>query len=149
MILDIYLETSALLTFLFQQKGGGLVEESVDAATRVYCSTLTLLESGRAVSRAEALEQLDRFQARRLRSSLLHLAASWQILEMTDAILARAAAPFPVEPIRSLDALHVATIEELRSTVPELSVLSFDVRIGENAKAFGCELISLRTTTLK
>lgn len=41
---------------------------------------------------------------------LLDVAArNWDVHELTERVLARARLPFPVEPIRTLDALHLAT----------------------------------------
>ncbi len=47
----------------------------------------------------------------------------------------RASLAFPIEPIRSLDALHLASAAELRQAIPGLSILSLDRRIVDNAKA--------------
>lgn len=35
--------------------------------------------------------------------------AHWTLFQVSEAVLARARRPFPVEPIRTLDALHLAT----------------------------------------
>ncbi len=44
---------------------------------------------------------------------------------------------FPVEPIRTLDALHLASALELLRLFPDLTVLSFDRRIVENLAPLG------------
>jgi hypothetical protein len=56
---------------------------------------------------------------------------------ITDAVLARAGRPFPVEPIRTLGALHLAT-EELLGEPPQLvTIVTRDSRFIDNARALG------------
>jgi hypothetical protein len=56
---------------------------------------------------------------------------------VTDAVLARVRRPFPVEPLRTLDALHLATTEMLGEPPPLVTVVTRDVRVRENAQALG------------
>ena len=48
-----------------------------------------------------------------------------------------AARPFPIEPVRTLDAIHLATIEEIGETPPFITIVTRDRRVRENAKALG------------
>ena len=59
------------------------------------------------------------------------------LVGVTDAVLARVRRPFPVEPIRTLDALHLATIELLGEPPPLVTVATRDVRVRDNAQALG------------
>jgi hypothetical protein len=45
-----------------------------------------------------------------------------------------------VEPVRVLDAVHLASIERLASALPNLVVISIDDRVRRNAEAFGLEV---------
>jgi len=56
---------------------------------------------------------------------------------VTEAVLARAGRPFPIEPIRTLDAVHLATAEALGEPPQLVSVVTRDVRVSENARALG------------
>jgi hypothetical protein len=56
---------------------------------------------------------------------------------VTEAVLARAGRPFPVEPIRTLDAVHLATAEALGEPPQLVTILTRDVRVGDNARALG------------
>ena len=49
-------------------------------------------------------------------------------LELTPVVLARALEPFPV-PVRTLDALHLASIEFLRSQRVNVELASYDDRL--------------------
>ncbi|MEW6284231.1 MAG: hypothetical protein AB1758_36795, partial [Candidatus Eremiobacterota bacterium] len=54
-------------------------------------------------------------------------AMRWTWLQLTHAILKRAQAPFPVAPVRALDALHLAAALEVAG--PRTRLLSLDHRI--------------------
>jgi predicted nucleic acid-binding protein len=133
----IYLETSALLTWLLGEPGEAKVREEVDAAEAVATSALTFLEAERALVRAVASGTVREADTRRLRGMLARQRASWLVMTVSEAVLDRAARPFPVEPVRTLDALHLATALVFSEALPDLRVLSLDRRVTENAAALG------------
>ena len=61
------------------------------------------------------------------------------LVEMIPSVLARALDPFPL-PVRTLDALHLATIEYLRGLGREISLASYDNRMNAVARALGIPL---------
>jgi predicted nucleic acid-binding protein len=61
------------------------------------------------------------------------------LIELTPAVLARALKPFSVS-VRTLDALHLATIEFLRGRHYEVTLASFDGRLLEAARALGVSI---------
>ena len=133
----VYFETSALLRWLLDQAGANDVRRAVDRAKDVVTSRITLAESERVLVRAEGEGQLREGDARRLRGVLNRAWASWTRMAVSDEVLARAGRPFPVEPVRTLDAIHLATALEFASVFPKLTMLSHDRRIQENAEALG------------
>jgi hypothetical protein len=52
-------------------------------------------------------------------------------------ILERVARPFPIEPIRTLDAVHLATAELLGEPPQLVTIVTRDVRVRGNARALG------------
>jgi hypothetical protein len=52
-------------------------------------------------------------------------------------IVERARRTFPAEPIRTLDAIHLASLLAVRSAVPGVGLLSLDDRIRRAAKQLG------------
>ena len=62
---------------------------------------------------------------------------AWMTMAVSEEILARAGRPFPVEPVRTLDAVHLATALEFAKAFPDLRVISRDARILDNAQALG------------
>ncbi len=61
------------------------------------------------------------------------------LLDFSPVVLARALEPFPVA-VRTLDALHLASIEYLLGRRIELSLATFDVRMAEAALGMGIAL---------
>jgi hypothetical protein len=63
-------------------------------------------------------------------------------LELTPVVLARALEPWPVA-VRTLDALHLASIEFLRARGQEVAVASYDDRIIAAARRLSIPLFPL------
>jgi hypothetical protein len=60
---------------------------------------------------------------------------------VSEDVVERARRPFPTEPVRTLDALHLASALVARAAVSELAVLSLDQRVRENAERLGFETV--------
>ena len=67
--------------------------------------------------------------------------STWDVHALTDGVVARARATFQVEPVRTLDALHLATALILQEAVGPLAVLSLDERVRANATALGLAVL--------
>ena len=68
-------------------------------------------------------------------------------MRISDEIVSRARRPFPVEPIRTLDALHLASALVVRAAEPELTVLSLNERVRDCTLALGLGLLPKQTST--
>ncbi len=64
------------------------------------------------------------------------------LFEMSPVILARALEPFPVA-VRTLDALHLATMEYLRSRIQSAALATYDDRLAACAKAMDLPLLEV------
>jgi predicted nucleic acid-binding protein len=64
------------------------------------------------------------------------------LIEMTATVLARALEPFPT-PIRTLDALHLSTIEYVRNRRQTVELASYDNRLLATARALGISVAAL------
>jgi hypothetical protein len=62
-----------------------------------------------------------------------------RLMELTPPLLARALQPFPA-PLRTLDALHLATIEFIRAQGETVELATYDNRLVEAAGALGIAL---------
>lgn len=67
------------------------------------------------------------------------LLSRFAFLELSQPVLARALEPFPV-PIRTLDALHLASLDFLRKQGQKIELASYDVRLNRAASAIGIQL---------
>lgn len=74
------------------------------------------------------------------RARLTTAASHWNVLRLDPEIVDRARQPFPEEPIRTLDALHLASALTARSAVAGLELLSLDDRIRATGKRLGFRL---------
>jgi predicted nucleic acid-binding protein len=94
-------------------------------------------------SRLLEYEIWTRVHARRMPPANHHtvhaLLAEVSLFDMSAAALARALEPFPV-PVRTLDALHLATMDFLRIQDQELELASYDDRLNAAARALGLPL---------
>ena len=133
----LYVETSALVALLFAEPPAEIVRLEFEAARFVAASKLTLLEAGRVIVRGEALGELRPGRASEMRSQLAAYSASWSVVELDDEILERARRPFPQEPIRTLDAIHLASALAIRETVGPVSLLTLDARVRRSAYELG------------
>jgi predicted nucleic acid-binding protein len=130
-----YIESSALVAALLEHDTEAL--KSLRARTRQITSALTLAETGRAIVRARVGQRLTPDAERTAVRALRRFERRCYVVAVTDDILARARRPFPVEPVRTLDAVHIATVESLGEPPQLMSVVTRDHRVRDNAKALG------------
>ena len=133
----LYIETSAVLSWLFGESAGTEVVKAVNASESVLTSTLTALETERGIMRAVLTSLVSETQAGRLRKLFRENLRGWECMEITREVRERAAASFPVEPVRSLDAIHLATALQFVELYDDVRVLSCDKRILDNLAPLG------------
>jgi predicted nucleic acid-binding protein len=139
--MNLYAESSAVLAWLFREAPSPLVEEILAGAEMVLASDLTLVECHRALIKAETAGQLSQFEMGQKRVLLDTVTSRWTLLKLDGEVLERARRRFPLEPVRSLDSLHLATAVAARSLVPELTLLSLDQRVRDNGTALGFDVL--------
>lgn len=130
-----YIESSAVLAWILGEPAGSSVRRLLSKAARVVSSTLTAVECDRAIRRGGATRQLKQAHTLVALQMLDAAAHSWTTLEMTGIVLQRARLSFPHEPVRTLDAIHLATAIHFRHAFPDLVVVSLDDRVRQNASA--------------
>ena len=130
-----YIETSALLSALLE--GDEDARTAIDAPGRRVTSALTLAEAFRAIVRGRSAGHLTVDEERTALETLQTFGRRVDIVGVTDPVLARVGRPFPVEPVRTLDAIHLATAELLGEPPPLMVVVTRDTRVRDNARALG------------
>jgi predicted nucleic acid-binding protein len=66
------------------------------------------------------------------------------LVELVSPVLSRALEPFP-HPVRTLDALHLASADFLRQRQPSIRVATYDARLGHAAEAMGFALYPMES----
>ena len=130
-----YIESSALVTALLERDRDAL--KSVRTKGRRVTSALTIAEAARAILRARAAARLTAEEERAAVRALRRFERRCYLVAVTDTVLARVRRPFPVEPIRTLDAVHLATAELLGEPPPLVTIVTRDARVRDNAAALG------------
>ena len=138
----LYLETSAVLAWLLDEPEGQRVQGTIAGATGLTASALTELEVGRVISRDAVVGKRSEADTLKLQGALARERRRWTVVGVIEEVLERAARKFPVEPVRTLDAIHLATALELLTVYPDLELLTLDARIAQNAHALGLPLAS-------
>ena len=91
-------------------------------------------------------ELWNRIHARRLTAThgelVRELIGRVALIELSRPVLARALEPFPF-PVRTLDALHLASLEFLRVNGQAISLASYDERMVACATSLGIPIYSL------
>ena len=121
----IYLDSSVALAYLLAEDrypSNALWDQSVVSSRLLEC------------------EVWNRINARRLQDShgdaVRGLISRIAVIEMVPPVLRRALQPFPV-PVRTLDAIHLAAIEFIRSQGASVQLASYDQRLIGVARLLG------------
>ena len=127
----IYLDTSVVLAFLFREE-----RAPPDTLWRAELVSSRLLEY-EAWTRVHAHES-GTVQSERL-AQLLGLV---DLIELSPVVLSRALRPFP-SPVRTLDALHLATVDFLRQRGDDVELATYDAALARAATAMEIPLSDL------
>jgi predicted nucleic acid-binding protein len=138
--MSVYAESSAILAWLLDEPSGVEVRQSLMAADMVIASDLTLIECDRVLLRAASLGELTEAETADRRAHLAMAASSWHVLRIGPEIVERARQPFPNEPIRTLDAIHLASALVARSAVAGVELLSLDDRVRKTGRRLGLQV---------
>ncbi len=135
--MNLYAESSAVLAWLLDEPTAPAVRRLLVDAEVVVASDLTLIECDRVLLRAVALSELTEAEAADRRAHLITAAGHWQVLRIAAEVVDRARQPFPGEPLRTLHAIHLASLLVTRSAVAGLRLLSLDERVRQAARGLG------------
>jgi hypothetical protein len=135
----LYIETSALLRIVLEHDAG--LRAALASAGKLVASALTFVEAERGLARAARDQRIDPAQRREGQRWVRAVAKSCDTMALDADVLDRARGEFPAEPIRTLDALHLATALIWDETFGELTIASCDERVRANAAALGLPLV--------
>lgn len=118
-------------------EGDTAAQDQLEAPGKRVSSRLTIAETARAIVRARAKGRLAAEEELAALVFLEEFAEHCDLLDVTHEVLERAGRPFPVEPIRTLDAMHLATVQLLGETPQLVTIVTRDKRVRDNARALG------------
>ncbi len=131
----IYLDTSVVLRTVFETGTSPELEQRISRARVLVTSRLSRVEAARAFLRlrAEAVVAEERLaDAQRAVDALWSRCETW---ELTPGVCDLAAVVAPHMPLRTRDALHLATYVLARRRLPALDLLTADHRLERAARA--------------
>ncbi len=135
--MNLYVESSAALRDILEGDGAPAIRALLAQAEHVAASQLTLGEVRRVLARLRVVDPEVAARVAPREAEFESDTEFWALFPIDGDILARCGRPFPVEPVRMLDAIHLATVERLSGVLPALTVLSTDERVRRNAAALG------------
>jgi predicted nucleic acid-binding protein len=130
----LYVETSALLRVLLE---GDEALRPTLSGTGLFTSALTLVETARSILRAKRAGRLQAGEAREAERQLAAFERSCDVIALADEVLRRARSAFPEEPVRSLDAIHLASLVVLDNELGGFEIATCDDRVRRNAWSLG------------
>lgn len=137
----LYAESSAVLAWLLGEPAGDDIRQALAGAELIVTSDLTLVECDRVLIRAQVTSSLSEAQRADIQARLNAAASHWNLLRIGPEVIDRARRPFPVEPIRSLDAIHLASALVVRAAVDDLALLSLDDQVRSAGRQLGLLLL--------
>jgi predicted nucleic acid-binding protein len=129
-------DTSVVLRKLFGERGSLVEWRDVREA---YASRILPVELGRVIDRCRLAGDIDDDQVEQLQGEARRLLRSMEIIALSERILARAAGPMPTV-LGSLDAIHLATAQELAVTRAGLVLATHDKQLARAARASGLDV---------
>lgn len=135
----VYVESSALVAAVLESDASA--RDALNAPVRHVSSALTFAEAHRAVLRARSAGRLAQVEEQEAIDALHTFELQCSVIDVTAAVLQRAGRLFPLEPVRTLDAIHLASAEMLGEPAQFLTVLTRDARVRDNARALGHPVI--------
>ncbi len=136
----LYVETSALLALLFSEKNEKEISDAIFASDPIVSSRITLMEAMRSVRRATALHHITEADGVKAQGFLENLKNQWIWCQISDSAEDRVSRAFPEEPVRTLDAIHIAAMLDLLKIYPDLKILTYDERIKKNIIPLGLKI---------
>jgi predicted nucleic acid-binding protein len=137
----ILVDSSAVVGAVLERGLSPKVLRALAASPALIVSRLALVETGRALHRAHNEKRITASGLVRVQGEVEELWARCEVWEVTRAVCKEATAMAPASVLRTLDALHLATLLAVRKRLPSARLLTLDVRMADAAKSLGLKLI--------
>lgn len=131
-----YVDTSSLLKLVIEEEGSDLVEVVWDASGALASVTLIVVEARAALAAAARDARLTSDQHEEAKTQLSGLIEDLHLVEVSEALILRAADLAELEALRGYDAVHLAAALHLEADV----VASADEALCEAAARNGMHI---------
>jgi predicted nucleic acid-binding protein len=129
----LYLDTSVALRATLEQGTTAEIEQRIAAAPILVTSRLSLVESARALLRVRIQGGVPENRLADAQRELDVLWSRCELWEVSAGVCALASRLAPDRPLRTLDALHLATFLLARMRIEGLELLTADRRLEDAA----------------
>ncbi len=133
-----YIESSALVAAFLE--GDAQARSIIFGSGQIISSSLTLAEAERALTRAKTTGRITSGEEAEFALALWDFSQRCSMMPVSQLILGRVGAPFPAEPVRTLDAIHLVTAQTLGLPPQLVRILTRDRRVRANALALGFQV---------
>jgi predicted nucleic acid-binding protein len=137
----LYAESSAVLRWLLGTEDAASLQDALTGADLVITSVLTSTEVARTLRRLVATGQIEAPAGNRCWDRYTAARGHWNLYAISDPVLDRASQVYPREPVRTLDAIHLATAALIALEVTPPVVLSVDRLVRANVRALGLDVL--------
>lgn len=110
---------------------------SIRNAKNRVTSALTISEASRAILRAFLAKRVSLQHRQKLSRTLNRFAKRCNLIDIDSRILARAGRRFPLEAVRTLDAIHLASMESMEKPPEFVVAVTREAWVRDNAIALG------------
>jgi len=142
----LYLESSAAISYFLKESSHEKILDLLNRSETVCTSILGILEIRRVLRRAYAEKRAPQGSLLGMLGLLEKYLNKWVIMDLIPEVQKRVGENFPFEPIRTLDAIHLASALEFSKMYPSLQVLTMDRKILSNLEGLGLDSIHLKAS---
>ena len=130
----LLIDTSAVVSAILERGLSKRDERALSTSQTLFVSRLALVETARALYRAETDKRITTAERGRAQGEANDLWGRCEIWELSRNVCAEAMVLAPHAGLRTLDALHLATFVEVRKRANDVRLLSTDGRMLDAAR---------------
>jgi predicted nucleic acid-binding protein len=137
----VFVDSSAVVGAVLEKGLSASAARAISRSSALIISRLALVETARAIRRARVEERITDKGLAKAEHDVADFWSRCEVWEISRQICADAMTLAPDTPLRTLDALHLATVIATRKRLPTIRLLTMDVRMREAAVALGIQMI--------
>ena len=130
-----YIDSSVLVAAAIE--GDAAAIASIRADGPRLASALTFAEAARVIIRASIAGRISQAEQSAAIGVVERFRRRCEIIQISEEVLARVGRRFPIEPVRTLDAIHLASAESLGESPAFVTIVTRDKRPGAHAPGGG------------